>query len=348
MLKAKSIKRLSLLALAMVGICVFGFGGAVRADAAAEKAGKTLIVGGMPFGMKIVIDGAMVVGTADVDGAGKSPASISGLRRGDIIISVNGKDVSSSKELIAAVEDSSGDIDLSFIRGGREKTARVSLATDQNGNRRIGVLTRDSAAGIGTVTYIDPETLRFAGLGHGICDAESGAVLPISYGSVEDVEITGINHGRSGSPGELRGAFTGRRIGKIDKNSDTGVYGALSELPEFSDDKYETARSDEVENGRAYIRSSVGGSPELYEVEIERVGTGAQKNFTVKVTDKKLIDVTGGIVQGMSGSPVIQNGKLIGALTHVLVGEPTCGYGIFIENMLENAAAGEFYEDSAA
>ena len=349
MLKAKSIKKLSLFTLAVVGICVLGASGATCDALPADvSVGGELIAGGMPFGMKVNIDGAIVVETSDVEGAGKSPAAQAGIKRGDIIVAVNGKEVSSSKELIGAIEESEGEIDVSYQRAGRERTAKVVPALDANGKKRIGVLTRDSAAGIGTVTYIDPETLSFAGLGHGICDSESGAVLPIDYGSVEDVEITGINRGRSGSPGEMRGAFTGRRIGKITSNKETGVYGVLSELPEHSGDVYKVASADEVKDGQAYIRSCVGGSPELYEIEITRIGTGAQKNFAIKVTDARLTEMTGGIVQGMSGSPVIQNGKLIGAVTHVLVGDPTCGYGIFIENMTENSASGEIYEDSAA
>lgn len=345
MLSAGKVKKLSLYFLAVVGICVFG--AVVPSHAASLGTGERVYVGGMPFGMKINIDGAVVMGTDEVDGAGRSPAAEAGLRRGDIITGVGGYGVSSIRELTNALDACGDTADVTFIRGGKEKKTVVRPENDDSGKRKIGVVVRDSAAGIGTVTFIEPDTRFFAGLGHGVCDADSGAVLPIRYGSVEDVEITGINRGKAGAPGELRGAFTGRRIGKVTKNELTGVYGVLSDMPEFSGEPYEIADASEVENGTAYIRSCVSGTPELYEIRISKLSGGGEKNFSVKVTDERLLELSGGIVQGMSGSPIIQNGKLIGAVTHVLVGDPTEGYGIFIGNMTD-AVISEIYEDSAA
>ena len=349
MLRTKKILYLSVFFFTVLGICVLGRGDVISASAAVDTSSfdGTLIAGGMTFGMKIGVDGAIIVDVGSVVDGGKSPAAEAGLKRGDIITKADGRSVFGTHDLIAAIENGD-EVELSYIRGGKESSAVVKPVKDSEGKRKIGVLIRDSAAGIGTVTYIEPETLIFAGLGHGICDAESGTLLPIAHGSVEEITVTGINQGKTGSPGEIRGSFSGKRIGKIIKNSDTGVYGVLTELPECSEARYEVASADEVADGTAYIRSTVSGEPELYEVKITRIGNGGQKNFAVKVTDKRLIDLTGGIVQGMSGSPIIQNDKIVGAVTHVLVGDPTSGYGIFIGNMLDDTQTVEFYEDSAA
>ena len=339
----------TLFLIAALGVCLtLGTVGALGAEAQAELSGDALIAGGMTFGMKIGVDGAVVVDVGKVGGTSKSPAADAGLKRGDIITKADGAAVYDTHDLIEAIENGGDKVTLSLVRGGKEITATVRPEKDEDGNRRIGVLIRDSAAGIGTVTYIDPDTLTFAGLGHGICDAESGTLLPIAHGSVEEITVTGINQGKTGSPGEIRGSFSGRRIGKILKNSETGVYGVLTQLPSDSDALYDVAEADEVRDGTAYIRSTVGGKAELYEIKITKIGDGGQKNFAVKVTDERLIDLTGGIVQGMSGSPIIQSGKLVGAITHVLVGDPTAGYGIFIGNMLGASQTAEFYEDSAA
>ena len=345
MLNAEKIKKLSLYFLAVFGICIFGI--TVPSHAASVEQGERVYVGGMPFGMKINIDGAMIINTDEVEGTNTSPAAEAGLRRGDIITSVNGRRVSSVRELMNSVEESDGTAELTYIRAGKEKSAAVRPISDESGKLKIGVTVRDSAAGIGTITYIEPDTMFFAGLGHGICDADSGAVLPIVRGSVEDVEITGINHGKAGAPGELRGAFTGRRIGKVTKNEITGIYGILSEIPEYSEEIYTAGEMSEISSGKAYIRSCISGEPEMYEVYISKQESGDEKNFSVRVTDERLLGLTGGIVQGMSGSPIIQNGKLIGAVTHVLVGDPTAGFGIFIGNM-KGAVISEIYEDSAA
>ena len=335
MVKTKRALALLLSVLALSATVFFIGDDAAACHVSAVSSGEMLIAGGMTFGMKISITGAVVVGTNDVNGA-KSPAESAGLRRGDIIIRANDKAISSTNELLSII-DGGGEINIVFTRGGKERSASLHPLADENGKQRIGVMIRDSAAGIGTITYIDPESMAFAGLGHGVCDSASGTLLPMLYGSVENVNITGISIGRVGAPGEIRGAFTGRRIGKIIKNSETGVYGMLSELPSGADKTYYTASADEICDGRAYVRSMIGGTPELYEIEIKKIGYGREKNLSVRIIDERLKNITGGIVQGMSGSPIIQNDKLIGAITHVLVGEPTEGYGIFIENTLDAA-----------
>lgn len=347
MVKGKRTIFVSLFVLTVLGICILSPVTAQAADAESARADGVLIAGGMPFGMKINVGGCIVAGTDSV-GDRRSPAAEAGLRRGDIITRVGETKVSSTRELIRAVSSGGDEIVITFIRAGKERSVTVRPIKDGDGKGKIGILVRDSAAGIGTVTFIEPKTLMFAGLGHGICDAESGTVLPVTYGSVERIDVTGITPGRPGAPGELRGVFVGKRMGKILKNDKTGVYGELYELPEYADALYPVASLNEITDGKAYIRSAVSGAPELYEIELTKIGGGEQKNFSVKVTDERLLALTGGIVQGMSGSPIIQNGKLVGAVTHVLVTDPTAGYGIFIGNMISGMIMTDVFEDSAA
>jgi stage IV sporulation protein B len=216
----------------------------------------------------------------------------------------------------------------------------VTPITDESGEYKIGVLVKDSAAGIGTITFIDPETMTFAGLGHGIFDGAGGEPIPFAFGSAEDVMLTGIVMGKVGAPGELRGSFVGHKMGKLLKNDVTGVYGILVEIPEaLQAEKYPVCKSSDIKEGKAHIYATVDGDGrKQYEIEIFGIEKeGKDRNFSVRITDEALLAKTGGIVQGMSGSPIIQDGKLIGAVTHVLVNDPTRGYGIFIENMLEAA-----------
>ena len=304
---------------------------------------KMLIAAGVPFGVRLHTDGVIVVNLTAV-GAGESavyPSRDAGFRKGDVIVSVNGEHIGSAKALCDTVSESGGrELTFTVKREGRKKD--ISVCPQNDGDvYKIGVLVRDNAAGIGTVTFIDPATGMFAGLGHGICDSETGELIPISYGSCEDVTLTDIIKGKSGAPGELRGFFSGKKTGKIIGNSFAGVYGALSDVPaELSEECFPAKGKGHAHNGHAYIYTTVDGEGrKRYEVSISAIDEGGtQKNFIVEITDASLLSKTGGIVQGMSGSPIIQDGKLIGAVTHVLVGDPSRGYGIFIENML--AAAG--------
>ena len=335
----KKVLRISVIYAAILAALVFGIGNYENgASRPVSNFDGMLIAGGSAFGMKVDVGGAIIIETPLLESGEKSPAQLAGLRSGDIITGIGSYPINNSAELLGAVESGGGELDIVYLRGGKEKHSVVCPKCGSDGKPKIGVTVRDSAAGIGTITFIEPNTLTFAGLGHGICDSERGALLPIAHGSVEQIKITSINAGKSGTPGEIRGAFTGKRIGKIIKNDETGVYGVLSELPKNAGELYPIASADEISNGVAHVRSAVSGEPELYEVEIEIIGSGEQKNLSVKVTDKRLLALTGGIVQGMSGSPLIQNGKLIGAVTHVLVNDPTRGYGIFIENMLDAAS----------
>ena len=196
---------------------------------------------------------------------------------------------------------------------------------------------RDSASGIGTVTFVDPESGLFGGLGHGVCDGDTGALVPLSRGSVLSVDLKGAVRGECGKPGELRGSFTGKRLGAVVTNSECGVFGILAKAPETPYAPMPVATAREVKEGSATVLCTLDGEGiREYAVEISHIDHSARptKSFTVRVTDPALLEKTGGIVQGMSGSPIIQNGKLVGAVTHVLINDPTTGYGIFIENML--------------
>ena len=319
-----------------------------------ELKSMRLYPGGTPFGVKFMTEGVLIVGFCDVDTASgrTNPSSAAGLSVGDRIIAVNGKRICGLGELSRIVESSGGkSISLTYRRGGNEHTATLTPAYSlSEGCYKTGAYVKDNGAGIGTVTYIVPNSLEFGGLGHGICESDGGKLVPISRGAVVNVGIDGVEKGKSGTPGELRGHFKSGKSGSLLQNTDCGVFGVLATLPEgLPCEPLYLGLRDEVKEGRAYIWSTLEGNvPRRYEIEISNIdrSAAAGKCFSVKVTDKALIDASGGIVQGMSGSPIIQNGKLVGAITHVMINDPTAGYGIFIENML--AAANSQVQPKAA
>lgn len=315
----------------------------IESDAAVGNI-KELIPGGMAFGVKFFTDGAVVLGTTGVETASGvvSPAKDADLRAGDIIIRAGGNEFKSASELTTLVAGCGGKpIVIAYVRDGKESTVTVTPARDvESGQYRLGVFVRDSTAGIGTVTYIDPETLDFGGLGHGIYDSETGLLLPLARGAVVDVEITGVVKSQRNDPGELHGSFGTVAEGELWDNSEQGVFGRFSVMPENASEAIPIASRSDIKEGKAHILTTLSDSTtERFEIEIEHIysGSGDVKNFLVRVTDERLIEKTGGIVQGMSGSPIIQDGKLVGAVTHVLVNDPLHGYGIFIENMLKTA-----------
>ena len=305
---------------------------------------REVIVGGSLFGARMQTDGALVVGLDKVspqgNGTPKAPAYDGGMRLKDIFTEINGKTVVDVKTVAEEINGSNGsEITVKVKRNGIEKTLRITPIKDKEGKYKAGIWIRDEASGIGTVTYIIPETGEFAGLGHGICDGDTGALLPIKRGIVSDAELIGIIKGIKGTPGELKGAIGTDKKGALIKNTESGVYGIFAHIPNSLTVKMKIADKNELKEGKAILRCSASGSIDDYEIEISQINNldGASKNFVIKVTDQRLLELTGGIVQGLSGSPIIQNGKLIGAVTHVKIAEPTEGYGIFIENML-NAA----------
>lgn len=339
----KSKKTKAMLAF-LTAILITVFCAALPAyGAAAENDSVMLIPGGMAFGVKFFTQGALVIEVAGIETSNGLvfPAKEAGIREKDVIIRVGGLELKSADMLIETVEGCGGaPVSVAYERGGEEYSTSVTPALDrQTGEYKIGLLVRDSTAGIGTVTYIVPATGEFGGLGHGINDGETGVLLPLGRGAVVDVKITDIVKGVPNSPGELRGEFGSKLQGELYANTNMGVFGEISRSNR-SGEAIPAASRDEVIEGEAYIITTVDGTtPQKFDIEIEKVYTasGQTKNFLIKITDPGLISLAGGIVQGMSGSPIIQNGKLVGAVTHVLVSDPLHGYGIFIENMLDAA-----------
>ena len=303
----------------------------------------SLIVGGMPFGIRMQTKGVLVVSLGEIKCGGKSvsPAKDAGLRARDVITEIDGNATNDVTAVTAHIGASGGKtLTFTVLREGKTMQIPITPVRTDEGKYGCGLFIRDSASGIGTVTFLDPETGIFGGLGHGVCDGESGALIPVSRGSVLSVRISGVVKGEKGKPGELRGAFSGKRLGSVTENSECGVFGVISSVPKELGAPIPVAAASEMREGKATIRCTLGDDGICeYEILIERIDHSARptKSFTIRVTDERLLSRTGGIVQGMSGSPIIQNGKLVGAVTHVMINDPTEGYGIFIENMLSAA-----------
>ena len=335
--------------------CLSGYSNVSRASALqivsvsrqnnVDLSGLTLYVGGVPFGVKFMTEGVIVTGMTDVTSKGvrSCPASDAGLRVNDVITEINGEPLLDAQSLSDLAENSGGrSMSVTYSRNGEKKSTSITPKyCDSEKKYKTGLYVRDSGAGIGTVTYIMPDTLSFGGLGHGICDAGTGRLLPMQRGSVVGVTINGVVKGVSGTPGEVKGYFSSGKTGTLLENTTNGVFGVFASLPEgLPSEPIPVGGRNEIKAGKAYIYCTLDGTtPERYEIQISEIRRDSMSNkcFNVKVTDKSLIEKSGGIVQGMSGSPIIQNGKLVGAVTHVLVNDPTAGYGIFIENMLNTA-----------
>lgn len=299
---------------------------------------------GNPFGMKLYTDGVLVTELTDVvtESGKKSPAESAGIKKGDYIVSVDGKKVYTNEDLSAIVEKSDGKkMKFEVCRNGKKIYINcTAVISKETGNYKIGLWVKDSSAGIGTLTFYSPATGVVCGLGHGVCDEETNSLLQLNSGEIVTAEIISVEKGESGGPGQLKGRFTNETLGRIDLNCDGGIYSYLTGDLSVSS-LTEIALKQEVSDGDAQILCTVeGDTPKLYSCKIKiRTSSyhSATQNLLVTVTDEELLNATGGIVQGMSGSPILQNGKLVGAVTHVLVDDPTSGYGIFAENMLTNA-----------
>ncbi len=303
-----------------------------------------VVLGGIPFGIKLYADGVMVVSLSDVDtlSGGVYPAKKAGIKVGDIILSIDGKPVYTNEEVAEAVKRSNGASMLFRIRRDDiDSTVTVQPVKSVNeGCYKIGMWVRDSSAGIGTVTFYDPQTNVLAGLGHAVCDVDTGHVIPISSGEIVPARIYGVTKSESGTPGELRGGFDFGSFGPLLKNCERGVYGSVNDHAIFGS-RIPIMLKQEVKTGEAQIYTTVSGNkPAWYDIAITQLrfrDTTGTRSMIVQITDTELLEKTGGIVQGMSGTPIIQNGKLVGAITHVFVNDPTKGYAIFAENMLETA-----------
>ena len=303
---------------------------------------RTVMVCGTPFGIKMYTDGVLVVGLSDVStAAGRAgPAAAAGVQTGDVIVAVNGETVTDSRRVSRLIKECEGkQLTLRLRRDGVEFDALLTPARSADGGYQAGMWIRDSAAGVGTLTFYDPATGAFGGLGHAVCDVDTGQVMPLGSGEVVPARIFGIVKGQEGIPGELKGCFDPGTLGQLTQNGEEGLYGTLTVYP-VGTVSLPVASRQQVHTGTAQILCTLDGTrPQYYDVEIEHVRQGglSTRHMVVRVTDPDLLTLTGGIVQGMSGSPIIQDGKLVGAVTHVLVEDPTRGYGIFAETMLETA-----------
>jgi stage IV sporulation protein B len=302
-----------------------------------------LIPGGNPFGIKLLMEGVMVVGMGEVECSDGRicPATEAGIKQGDVIISVDGKKVNSNNDLQKIISESGGSpVNVQINRDGREITFELTpVFSEYSRTYQVGMWVRDSTAGIGTMTFYEPSSGAFGGLGHPICDIDTGSVIPISSGEIVDVKINNVKKGYEGVPGELQGSFiSGDAIGILNKNNKYGVFGSLLIKPDTSK-AIPMGLKQDVRVGEATILTTVDGTiPKEYSISIEKIdyrNNDTAKNMVIKITDKELLEKTGGIVQGMSGSPIIQDGKLVGAVTHVFVNDPSKGYGVFTENMYE-------------
>ena len=304
--------------------------------------------GGISIGVKINNKGALVVGYSDIsthEGLSESPGKVAGIELGDIIEEVNGENIETCSDLISKVKTCRNDeMTVKILRGNSELTKKVPLIKEDN-EYKIGLWVRDSTAGIGTLTFYDKDSKTFGALGHPITDGDTNVSFNIKSGTLLRSSILSIKKGERGNPGEIKGLFINENesIGTIEKNTSSGIYGdGLTELINPNFNKAMTvAYRDEIKEGHAQIITTVeDGGAKAYDIEILKLlpqDEPGSKSMIIKIVDPVLLEKTGGIVQGMSGSPIIQNGKIIGAVTHVLINKPDVGYGIYIEWMLQDA-----------
>ena len=303
---------------------------------------KWVSVCGMPAGLYMETEGVLVVDTGEItgkDGVQAEPAEHIA-KSGDYILEVNGTPVFGKKDLIKNIEASHGEtVELLVNRNGEQIPLSISPVLDQNDEYKLGLWVRDNTQGIGTMTYID-ENGKFGALGHGISDTDTGELLDISEGELYEAEIVSIKKGAKGMPGELSGYIEyeqEKKIGTIEKNTELGIFGEVFDVKRLPHKKVMVGYQQEVKEGKAKLLTNLNKEVKTYDIEITEIYRNKSKTnkaFEIQVTDPKLLEETGGIVQGMSGSPILQDGKLIGAGTHVFVQDSTGGYGIFIENML--------------
>ena len=320
------MKKMTIIAAAVLSIWL------LPSQAMAAK----LIPVGQVIGLEVASDSVCV---AEFDGELGKCAKDAGLQVGDEILEIDGIQIDDADDVHKALQRSGGQVKMKILRKNQQQDLTVVPQVTAEGPR-LGVLLRQGVTGIGTVTYYDPQTGKFGSLGHGVSDPE-GKLTAMTEGRAYSARVISVTKGKSGQPGQLRGGTVGTKaIGTLEKNTTRGLFGSADVT--WQGAALETAKNEEIKTGKATILSTVAGdSPREYSVEILKLypNNRAQgRNMMLRITDPALLEATGGIVQGMSGSPIIQDGKLIGAVTHVLVNDPQTGYGIFIENMLEAAS----------
>ncbi len=301
-------------------------------------------------GVKLYTNGVLVVGMSEIEGKDNQrykPYVNTGIEEGDTIIKVNNKEINSTDDLIETVNQSKGNkIKINYIHEKETKECSITPVETINKEYKIGLWVRDSAAGVGTITFYEPSNKTFGALGHGITDIDTNELINIASGEFITTKILNITKGEVGTPGKIQGTIDNQtNIGTISKNTKFGIYGKVDNLSSINIDKskeMDVALRDEIKQGKATILCSLDNqTPQEYEIEIEKIfkdNNYDNKSMQIKVTDERLLNKTGGIIQGMSGSPIIQNGKFVGAITHVLVNNPQEGYGVFADIMLKKAS----------
>ncbi|MFW2487580.1 SpoIVB peptidase [Clostridium chromiireducens] len=308
-----------------------------------------LYPGGNPIGVRVNSEGVLIVGYSDIEIDNKkeeSPGKVGGLEIGDVILKINDEEMENSLDLLKTIKEcDKEDIKVDILRNGENLSKIIHLKKENNKDYKIGLWIRDSTAGVGTMTFFDAKTKKFGALGHPITDCDTNEPFLIKKGDVLESSIISVRKGERGSPGELKGIFLNEEnpTGSIDKNTQSGIFGEIKNT-EALNKKIKPLKvgfRDEITTGKAKIITTIDETgPQEYDIEIEKLlnqSNAGSKSMVIKITDPRLLEKTGGIVQGMSGSPIIQNGKIIGAITHVLINKPDTGYGIYIEWMLQDA-----------
>lgn len=337
MAKNVSKKNLKLISVALVFI-FFLFSGVIPAQAKT----KQVIVGGESFGLKLYCKGVMVTRLESFESkCGKTcPAQKAGVEKGDIITSINNKKIKSNEQVNEIIKSSGGKkLRLCILRNEGKLNIEITPELNNQGEYFAGIWVRDSCAGIGTISYYDTEGMTYGALGHGICDVDTGCLMTANGGEILSASISSVTKSKNNNIGTLNGYFTDYSIGTITDNTTLGIHGKLKNYPKNSK-IYAVAESSDLKTGTAYMYTTLDGTtPEKYEIEIVSIcnhNENTNRNFIIKVTDKRLLKKTGGIVQGMSGSPIVQNEKFVGALTHVFLENCTEGYGILAENIISD------------
>ena len=296
---------------------------------------------GNAIGLKLYTEGVLIVGMSEIEG--KKPYELSGIKEGDRIISIDDKKIETTEDLIETVNASKGkEVSIKYVRENSEEVTNITPVQTKQNEYKLGLWVRDAAAGVGTASFYIPSTGMFASLGHGITDIDTGDLITISNGELVSTNIVSIQKGEKGKPGEIKGSIEGSsKIGEVYKNTSFGIFGKVSNKNSLkvTESEMEILNRDEIKKGKAQIICELeDGKKEHYDIEIQRIYTANNKDnksMLIKITDERLLEKTGGIIQGMSGSPIIQNGKFVGAVTHVLVNDPTTGYGVFADMMLK-------------
>ena len=309
----------------------------------------TVIPVGKVAGVKLYTSGVLVVGMSEIEGIDNKkykPYENSGIEEGDTIIKIDEKEIFSTDDLINTVNNSKGKgLEIKYLHDGETMQCSITPAQTSSDEYKLGLWVRDSAAGVGTVTFYEPSTKTFGALGHGITDIDTEELISISSGEFVTTKILKVIKGESGNPGKIQGTVENQKnIGSINKNTKFGIYGKVENISNLNLDRskeMEVALREEIKEGKATIMCSLDNEKvEEYEIEIQKIyknNNYDNKSMLIKITDERLLEKTGGIIQGMSGSPIIQNNKLIGAVTNVLVNDPTSGYGIFADLMIKQS-----------